>query len=80
MPTLRYETPWLKGDTLVRRRRRGGHWYEVLADGSERPLPNKPFESTSPGCTALSQPIHHFIAIAYGMKWYSLPVRITPSL
>ena len=27
--------------TLVRRRRKGGHWYEVRPDGSERRLPDK---------------------------------------
>ena len=28
-------------NTLVRRRHKGGHWYEVRSDGSERLLPNK---------------------------------------
>src|SRR5262249_61098439 len=27
--------------TLIRRRRKGGRWYEVLPDGSERQLPVK---------------------------------------
>lgn len=27
--------------TLIRRRRKGGHWYEVRADASERRLPDK---------------------------------------
>ena len=31
-----------KNDTLIRRRHRGGRWYKVLADGTERLLPNKP--------------------------------------
>ena len=33
-----------KCDTLVRCRRRGGRWHEVLADGSERLLPDKPVD------------------------------------
>jgi putative transcriptional regulator len=31
-----------KESTLVRQRRKGGHWYEIRADGSERRLPAKP--------------------------------------
>jgi len=31
-----------KSDTLIRRRRKGGRWYEVQADGSEQLLPDKP--------------------------------------